>query len=300
VWAWVGIVLAVAVLAFLAGRGVKPAPTPTVIAEVTTPAVPFTAMPQPTATPMVPTLTPLPPTDTPVPTSTPRPTVTPVPPTNTPTRTPRPAPTPTATIDADPTVYDNFNNPANDGSFNQSQWGYWFAPPPNSQVAQQDGMLVVTKQSALLESPELAAHKYDRVTLNTPTFFEAKLMLNSDKHEGGIKFKLHANLLDFDWLSECSTGYDGWASCYDWTWPEEEHAYKSESKSVGYGTWHTFRIEVEPATMTFAYYIDGQMVGSHVPVDAEKLKKARFTLTTGVYGEEVTGYIDDVRVGPVQ
>jgi outer membrane protein assembly factor BamD (BamD/ComL family) len=227
------------------------------------------------------------------------PTPTPVPPTATPTRTPQPTLTPTATIDVDPTVYDNFNNPANDGSFNQGQWRYWFAPPANSQVAQQDGILIVTK-SAGSESPELAARKYHRVTLNNKTFFESKLMLSPDKHEGSARFKLHADLLGGFWFSECSIGRDGWASCYDRTWPQGEHGYQSESKSVGYGAWHTFRIEVDPAMMAFTYYIDGQIMGSHVPVDAEKLKKARFTLVTGVYGGEVTGYIDDVRVGPVQ
>ena len=57
VWAWVGIVLAMAALAFLAGRGVKPVPTPTGVTEVTTPAATSTAMPRPRATP-VPTSTP--------------------------------------------------------------------------------------------------------------------------------------------------------------------------------------------------------------------------------------------------
>ncbi len=52
--------------------------------------------------------------------------------------------------------------------------------------------------------------------------------------------------------------------------------------------------------MTFTYYIDGQMVGSHVPVDADNLKKARFTMSVGVCcgpsSEALTGYIDDVRI----
>jgi formylglycine-generating enzyme required for sulfatase activity len=70
IWGWVGIggvvLLAVAALAFLAGRGAKLEPTPTVVAEVATLAATSTAMPRPTATPGVPTFTPLPPTDTPI------------------------------------------------------------------------------------------------------------------------------------------------------------------------------------------------------------------------------------------
>jgi hypothetical protein len=54
--------------------------------------------------------------------------------------------------------------------------------------------------------------------------------------------------------------------------------------------------------MTFTYYIDDQMVGSHVPSDADKLREARFTVTIGVWGPssgEVTGHIDEVRIGQV-
>jgi ABC-type amino acid transport substrate-binding protein len=106
VWAWVGIggvVLLIAVAgAFLAGRGARPEPTVTVVAEVATPTATAAAMPQPTATPVAPTFTPLPPTDTPVPTSTPRPKATPVSPTDTPmppTDTPVPTPAkPTTTL----------------------------------------------------------------------------------------------------------------------------------------------------------------------------------------------------------
>jgi ABC-type branched-subunit amino acid transport system substrate-binding protein len=63
VWGWMaigGMVLLIAMVgAFLAGRGAKPVPTPTVVAEVTTSAATSAAMLQPTDTP-VPTATPQP------------------------------------------------------------------------------------------------------------------------------------------------------------------------------------------------------------------------------------------------
>jgi hypothetical protein len=123
VWGWGAIVvvllLAVAALAFLVGRGMKPVPTPGVVAGVTTPAVTEvatatpapptstpTSTPLPTTTPVpatatpVPTVTPAPSTDTPVPSmATKTPTQTPVPPTATGTYTPRPpTPTPVPTV----------------------------------------------------------------------------------------------------------------------------------------------------------------------------------------------------------
>ncbi len=245
------------------------------------------------------------PTATFTPTPTRRPTATPTrmpPSTPTMTPTPRPTPTPTATIDADPTVYDNFNNPANDGSFNRSQWRYKTDPP--NQIAQQDGILIVT-QDGKPEKTALVARKYDGVTLNTPTFFEARLMLSPDQHAGNVQLHLWTDRAGRgDWFSECVIDHSdeqASAGCWDTIYPEQDgHVYASEGKQVGYGTWHTFRIEVDPATMTFTYYMDGQMIGSHVPVDAEELKKARFKLIIGVWGpssEALTGYIDDVRIG---
>jgi hypothetical protein len=126
-------------------------------------------------------------------------------------------------------------------------------------------------------------------------------MASPDKFDGGVRLDLSAELPGGGmWGSGCGGGYYG-TNCSDGPWPEEEgHSYDTGGRPVDWVTWHTFRIEVDPATMTFTYYIDGQMAGSHVPVDAEKLKKARFTFVTGVCGKEITGYIDDVRIGPVQ
>jgi len=82
------ILLAVVGAALLAGRGVKPVPTPTAVAEVTaptvmvTPTAPATTPVPAMATPTPPTPTPLPPTDTPTSVPTPRP------PTATPTEPP--------------------------------------------------------------------------------------------------------------------------------------------------------------------------------------------------------------------
>jgi serine/threonine protein kinase len=206
--------------------------------------------------------------------------------------------TPTATIDADPTVYDNFNNPANEGSFNQSRWRYSTDTKPPRQIIQQSGVLVVT-QDGKSGRTALTARKYAAVTLNARTFFEARLKISPDQYAGNVQ--LHLRTWTSDWFSECNISEDASAGCWDTIWPiQNGHVYESIRKQVGYGTWHTFRIEVDPLTMTFTYYMDGQMIGSHIPVDAEKLKKARFEFLIGVWSpspDAVTGYIDDVRIG---
>ncbi len=239
-------------------------------------------------------------TDTPTPTSTS---------TTTPTKNPTPAPDPTATIDADPTVYDNFNNPAFDGSFNQSQWQYQHER--QRQVAQQDGILVVTHDPKNDATVGLTAQKYNSVTLDTltnmtPTFWETKIMLDTNKHEGNVHLNLSAKLPDgSDWFSSCLIDVnEGGANCWDTVWPwEEEHFYSTEWKSVAPGTWHTVRIELDPNTMTLTYYIDGELFGSHVPAKAEELKNARFSIEIGSWGEideEAIGHFDYVRTGSIK
>ncbi len=314
-----GIVLAVFGIVFLLpdiSKSLPQSSAPTVTA--------VTVVSTSTNTPIPPNNTPAleEPNDIPTPkppntsTSTPKPTNTPTPnPTSTltntphPTNTSHPIPTPTATIDSDPTVYDNFNNPAFDGSFNQSQWQY--RHERQRQVAQQDGILIATHDPKTDATVGLTAQKYNSVTLDTltnmtPTFWETKIMLDTNKHEGNVHINLGAKLPDgSDWFSSCliDVNEDG-ANCWDTVWPwEEEHFYSTEWKSVAPGTWHTVRIELDPNTMTLTYYIDGDLFGSHVPVKAEELKNARFSLEIGSWGEigeEVIGHFDYVRMGSVK
>ena len=167
--------------------------------------------------------------------------------------------------------------------------------------------MVAQRSEELGKATKLAARKYFYFTLNTPTFFEAKLKLNPDKHSGNVQLHIDADLPEGEnWFSECGLySYNqqtrAWARCWDTAWPwQEGYEYSIEGESVDYGTWHTFRIEVDPASMTFTYYVDDQMAGSHIPVDAEELKKAKFTLAIGVYGETLIGYIDDVCARPIE
>jgi hypothetical protein len=47
--------------------------------------------------------------------------------------------------------------------------------------------------------------------------------------------------------------------------------------------------------------VDGQQVGAYTASEAEALKQAEFTVELQIYFEEgslITGYFDDVRIGP--
>ena len=214
--------------------------------------------------------------------------------------------TPVPAMGADPWVYDDFNNPANEGSYNE---GLWELRADQGQVAQQDGVMAFTQQGKPQEGAGLAAHKYHEISLDRPTFFQARLMLSPDANAGDVHLDLRTKLSPNEvWYANCNlVNQEGetWAACFNKAirHGQGDVTYASESILVPLGSWHIVRMEVDPATMTFSYFVDGQFVGSHIPPDADRLKKARFTLSIGIYApstDALTGYVDDVRVGPVE
>jgi hypothetical protein len=214
-----------------------------------------------------------------------------------------PTPTPTATIDADPTVYDNFNNPANDGSFNQSQWEI-YSPQPN-QIIQQDGVLIMTQEGKPQEWTALRPRKYINAT--SPTFFEAKLKMDPTKNDGMVVLWIDFNFAKETGIAGCiiTDKIDAFCEYVDTSlgWNPR---YETEFRPVGDGQLHSLRIDVDPAKMTFIYYLDGQVFGSYTPVDAEKFKsKATFSPAIAVTKWDrdstgaLVGYFDDVRIGQI-
>ena len=91
-------------------------------------------------------------------------------------------------------------------------------------------------------------------------------------------------------------------NCRDSLWPQQtDHSHETPGQLVELGTWHTVRIEVDPNSMTITYYIDGLVVDSYVPFDAEKLRGAKFQFVVGTWKTTaegtMTGFIDNVRIG---
>ncbi len=283
-WGWAGIggiVLLIAVaVAYLAGLGAKPVPTPTMVARVATPTATSAAMPQPTATPIAPTSTPVPPTATPVPTSTPRPTATSV-----------------------LTYYDdNFNDPAFDGTYNTGLWSRM-----EGAVEQRDGVLVVSHISGLWESiAGLSTEKYSNWLLPDLGYVEAKLMLDSNLEGEYANSHVLIRSNDTNWWLNCRIVMckTGRFCTYEWDRPwmacNSPDQYDSDGIEVEYNMWHTARVEVDPETVTFHIYLDGSYLDSFTPPNATALKDDSFHVEVGVYLEpnsSATGYIDDVRIG---
>jgi hypothetical protein len=69
---------------------------------------------------------------------------------------------------------------------------------------------------------------------------------------------------------------------------------------AGVGVWHTLRMEIEPATWMITYYVDGRMVGSHIPANADDVRDDWFRFVVGICTDAtnpMTGYFDNVWIG---
>lgn len=218
--------------------------------------------------------------------------------------------TPTATMDADPTVYDNFNNPGYDDSINETLW-HFYEDNGTGQIHQKDGMLVLSRDEIPSGSIEdhsgigLHIRKYTGIVLDSPIFLESKMRVDSYQ-EGNVGL-----CVSFfpdsgsHYGTVCVLGYGDQEANLGCTFFDEsgETAYETRLISSSYGTWHTARIEIDPATMEVTYNIAGQEVGSYVPINADELKNAEMhtSVCIGSFDDEsVTGYIDDVRIGQIE
>ena len=231
------------------------------------------------------------------------------------TNTPEPLPTetsvpteppqPTATIDVDPSLYDNFENPANDEFFNQGQWrlsGNASAPV----VQQKDGKIMFSDEGNEQEYTVtvLVAKNFDGFKIETPMYFEADLMLSAESGPGNISLTLYGLDISPDWSSNCFIEFNDkhGANCMHASWDEGLSGdYDSYYRKITPGDWHNFRIEVDPETMEFTYYIDDVLSGRDVPVDAERLQDADFQVVIGISKstaeQPVFGYADNIKIG---
>jgi hypothetical protein len=237
------------------------------------------------------------------------------------TATPTPRPTTEEFIDAcvaqlapsaplansnDPDSYDTFDNPAYDGLFNHSKWKPQISLPETI-IKQKGGVLVLSNAS--YQSGPMALSMPTNQPIDQPTFLEAKLALCTDSATGSISIGIQSPGLDIgSWLASCAIEHRSnltWEYCGDFLWAQQmEHQFQTPQQSIAPSTWHTFRIEVDPATMTYNYYIDGALVNSHIPVDAERLKTASFQFTVSAWkpGADypLVGLVDNVRFGNYQ
>lgn len=210
-------------------------------------------------------------------------------------------------------VYDDFNDPAWDGSWNPAKWGFGGADWTN--IHQQSGVLVVQNSTpSEVGGGEIQAARDVPRSPSRTWALDVRVKMSSDRNGGwtSIQPKVHRPVNGHGWTALCSLGgaqglqfalFDcgilvGQGN--DWT-----HEYHTAQTPVAYDTWHAARIEIAPGTAEVRFYLDGQLVGRHTPNDADALKAATdvqpaIALWNGAANATATRFADDVRITPVR
>lgn len=247
-------------------------------------------------------------TDTPTPESTKTPTPTPeLTDTPTPTDTPRPTPVPTATIDADPTVYDNFNNPAFDGEFNTGRWEKEMPWGDDCSIKQQNGTVIFSSSGSSSNRP-LCILKANSIADTELKAIEANIYAEpgttGEYTIGNIQFGSSLNTNEY-WFAQCGIFQDkneGWINAamnVDTSNSESGGLFYYYDGIIVQDQWYKFRLEFRPDTMEVNCYINDTLFASHLPEQADALRNSEIDrILVGHWGEntQATYRFDDVRI----
>jgi hypothetical protein len=214
----------------------------------------------------------------------------------------------------DPLLYDDFNNPAFDGAYNSTLWSF-SGEPAGYHGGQQAGAFVFSNDPAVTPAwscASLVLIKPQQRSVAQLQQFEARLKLASDLSGGkaSVEMSFQSRKVGVParlWATGC------WIGANAGSQPSLECniggisglAYSTGYHNVAYDTWHKVRIEANPVSAELRYYLDGTLIGSHVPSDAADVLQAdsfvpRISACTYSTSTSATRYVDDVRITPPQ
>jgi endo-1,4-beta-xylanase len=193
----------------------------------------------------------------------------------------QPAPQPGAS--AVNNMVDDFENPSINNTFDKTKWSL-SGMSRKKQAIQNDGVLTLLDSDGKSSGDiSLTSRTINSIRLDKPVFIEGALSLTDEITPGSLGFNLTTSLpgsgtMRIGCALELDSGQNS-AFCTDFLFPfKEGHSFKTSKQPVDPGSWHVFRIEIDPATMNIKYSIDGQVAASHIPLDAAAMKDAKFKL----------------------
>jgi outer membrane protein assembly factor BamD (BamD/ComL family) len=216
--------------------------------------------------------------------------------------------TPTAGGYSDPTMYDAFDNPIYDESFNTTLWNE-AGDVASGKIIQENDLLTLEvsggQQIIALDSKQTRNPTY-------PRFIEGKIMLEPTQGRGadiGIGFRTAEG------YSVCSiyTGITGTDSqditCWSWYFGIKQRNHNVFG--ITPGSWHLLRVELYPETMTFDYLVDGNKIGSYIPREHQELADLNYYFSIHINTgdglgdlENATlfarGHVEYVRTGEIE
>jgi hypothetical protein len=209
---------------------------------------------------------------------------------------------------SDKYVYDDFETPEFEGSFDQIRWDSY--GEEFGQIYQENGnLLILHEVSSENDKIGLDARAYREHLFEMPTFFEAALLLENPEQSdatcnGRISIGLFSNSVSEEYAGCNLEQSNGQAQfiCQFMDESRDDTVFHTGYGLAKYDEWYRFRIEVYPSTMTFAFLINDQIVGSYKPSNADELRSANYEFSLGVNGfhsGNLTGRIDNVKIGNI-
>jgi hypothetical protein len=194
----------------------------------------------------------------------------------------------------DDSLYDNFDNPTYEGSFDST---LWIPRGDCTEVAQDDGAMVFQSNCELVVRPTF-------VTFDQLELFEARVKVASDHTGEAVTQEIIFDTNDLpggDWWAFCGIIADseGVKSFFNVVNVGLDEFDIHQTRPAEYDRWHTIRLEVDLDTVTFSCTVDDQLLGSVVPKNAPLLQEARFERilqAARVSGAFATSSVDYVRV----
>jgi hypothetical protein len=191
-------------------------------------------------------------------------------------------------------LYDNFDNPAYDGTFNST---LWTQRGDCAEVGQNDGAMVFQSSCDLLVRPTF-------VTFDQLGLFEARVKVASDHTGEAATQEIYLDTNDLpggDWWAFCGIIADseGVRSFFNVVNVGLDEFDIHQTQPAEYDRWYTIRLEVDRTTIAFSCTVDDQLLGSVVPKNASLLQEARFERilqAARADGAFATTYVDYVRV----
>lgn len=143
------------------------------------------------------------------------------------------------------------------------------------------------------------------------------MKISSDRTGGSSAVWIHVSAGSIaghqEWLTECGVrgqpSRSAYASCSIMTTQDGQGynvEYRTPTRDIAYDTWYTIRMEFDPTTAGLRFYLNNDLIGSHVPQDAAALLAPTTTLRPIVAvlnfhpNTTATRYVDDVRITPAR
>jgi outer membrane protein assembly factor BamD (BamD/ComL family) len=204
---------------------------------------------------------------------------------------------------SDPTMYDDFDNSAYDGSYNSSLW-YGYSDSKSFAVNQKSGQISLTVN----DQSEVGLNTGRRKIVE-PTFFEVRLYLDPETTNSGTNLFIELN--NDNGGSHC--GISRYGNFKQNIYCFSEHYGKHADSNVNLGGiqpgWHVLRFDVDPETMIIYYVIDGKQSALFNPMEVIpdhfnefKQSSYNFSITLHNWGpsKAPVGYLDYVRIGAIE